>query len=64
MFFLFSRAGLNLLEEKARKKMSNHGFNSLSAAQVGPSAVSLGSSAHTDNHFPPLMFFFYPGYFN
>lgn len=36
---MFSRAGLNLLEEKARKKMSNHGFNSLSAAQVGPSAV-------------------------
>uniref|UniRef100_UPI0037E799F9 BAH and coiled-coil domain-containing protein 1 n=1 Tax=Semicossyphus pulcher TaxID=241346 RepID=UPI0037E799F9 len=28
------RAGLNLLEEKARKKMSNHGFNSLSAAQM------------------------------
>lgn len=38
-FFMFSRAGLNLLEEKARKKMSNHGFNSLSTAQVGPSAV-------------------------
>lgn len=38
-FFMFSRAGLNLLEEKARKKMSNHGFNSLSAVQVGPSAV-------------------------
>ncbi|XP_031147134.1 BAH and coiled-coil domain-containing protein 1 isoform X2 [Sander lucioperca] len=28
------RAGLNLLEEKARKKMSNHGFNSLSSAQM------------------------------
>ncbi|KAM9336798.1 BAH and coiled-coil domain-containing protein 1 [Symphorus nematophorus] len=28
------RAGLNLLEEKARKKMSNHSFNSLSAAQM------------------------------
>ncbi|KAM4623762.1 LOW QUALITY PROTEIN: BAH and coiled-coil domain-containing protein 1 [Polymixia lowei] len=28
------RAGLNLLEEKARKKMSNHGFNGLSAAQM------------------------------
>nr|XP_046234179.1 BAH and coiled-coil domain-containing protein 1 isoform X2 [Scatophagus argus] len=28
------RAGLNLLEEKARKKMSNHGFNSLSTAQM------------------------------
>ncbi|XP_039991206.1 BAH and coiled-coil domain-containing protein 1 [Xiphias gladius] len=28
------RAGLNLLEEKARKKMSNHGYNSLSAAQM------------------------------
>lgn len=30
----FSRAGLNLLEEKARQKMSNHGFSSLSAAQM------------------------------
>ncbi|XP_041671428.1 BAH and coiled-coil domain-containing protein 1 isoform X2 [Cheilinus undulatus] len=28
------RAGLNLLEAKARKKMSNHGFGSLSAAQM------------------------------
>ncbi|XP_042363275.1 BAH and coiled-coil domain-containing protein 1 isoform X2 [Plectropomus leopardus] len=28
------RAGLNLLEEKTRKKMSNHGFNSLSSAQM------------------------------
>uniref|UniRef100_A0A665WAH3 BAH domain and coiled-coil containing 1b n=1 Tax=Echeneis naucrates TaxID=173247 RepID=A0A665WAH3_ECHNA len=28
------RAGLNLLEEKARKKMSNHAFNSLSAGQM------------------------------
>ncbi|KAM3592528.1 uncharacterized protein V6R79_020793 [Siganus canaliculatus] len=28
------RAGLNLLEEKARKKMSNHGFSSLSTAQM------------------------------
>ncbi|XP_028989169.1 BAH and coiled-coil domain-containing protein 1 isoform X2 [Betta splendens] len=28
------RAGLNLLEEKARKKMSSHNFNSLSAAQI------------------------------
>ncbi|XP_049419043.1 BAH and coiled-coil domain-containing protein 1 isoform X1 [Epinephelus fuscoguttatus] len=28
------RAGLTLLEEKARKKMSNHGFNSLSSAQM------------------------------
>ncbi len=58
MFYVsFSRAGLNLLEEKARKKMSNHSFNSLSAAQVGCSAVSSGSSTHTDNHFLLLMFF-------
>ncbi|XP_067343685.1 BAH and coiled-coil domain-containing protein 1 isoform X2 [Channa argus] len=28
------RAGLNLLEEKARKKMTNHGFNRLSATQM------------------------------
>ncbi|KAM7381906.1 hypothetical protein PAMA_012658 [Pampus argenteus] len=28
------RAGLNILEEKARKKMSNHSFNSLSSAQI------------------------------
>ncbi|XP_040923067.1 BAH and coiled-coil domain-containing protein 1 [Toxotes jaculatrix] len=28
------RAGLNLLEEKTRKKMSNHDFNSVSAAQM------------------------------
>ncbi|XP_026172239.1 BAH and coiled-coil domain-containing protein 1 [Mastacembelus armatus] len=28
------RAGLNLLEEEARKKISNHSFNSLSAAQM------------------------------
>lgn len=65
-FFMFSRAGLNLLEEKARKKMSNHGFNSLSAAQVGPSAV-LSWFIHT--HWQPLpaacvRFFFFPGYFN
>lgn len=58
--FIFSRAGLNLLEEKARHKMSNHGFNSLSAAQVGLSAVSPGSSTHTDNHFLLIMFFFFP----
>ncbi|XP_068610506.1 BAH and coiled-coil domain-containing protein 1 [Brachionichthys hirsutus] len=28
------RTGLNLLQEKARKKMSNHGFSSLDAAQM------------------------------
>ncbi|XP_074519328.1 BAH and coiled-coil domain-containing protein 1 isoform X2 [Halichoeres trimaculatus] len=28
------RTGLNLLEEKARKKISNHGFSSLSSAQM------------------------------
>ncbi|XP_076007711.1 BAH and coiled-coil domain-containing protein 1 isoform X2 [Genypterus blacodes] len=28
------RAGLNLLEEKARKKLSNHSFSSLNAAQM------------------------------
>lgn len=38
-FFMFSRTGFNLLEEKARKKMSNHGFNGHSAAQVGFSVV-------------------------
>ncbi len=61
---MFSRAGLNLLEEKARQKMSNHSFNSLSAAQVCLPVVSLGSATHTGNHFLLLMFFFFPGYFN
>lgn len=44
--FMYFRTGMNLLEEKARKKMSSHSFNSLSAAQVGPSGVSPGSSTH------------------
>lgn len=56
--FMFSRAGFNLLEENARKKMTNHGFSSLSSTQVSPSVVSPGSSTHTDNHFLLLMFFF------
>lgn len=34
VFSVICRIGLNLLEEDARKKMSNHGLNSLSAAQV------------------------------
>lgn len=52
-FLMYSRAGLNLLEEKARKKMSNHGYNSLSAAQVGSS----DSSTHSDNDFLLLTLF-------
>ncbi|XP_051273696.1 BAH and coiled-coil domain-containing protein 1 isoform X1 [Dicentrarchus labrax] len=39
------RAGLNLLEEKARKKMSNHGFNSLSAAQMKARCKHRGQSS-------------------
>lgn len=35
LHLLFSRAGLNLTEEKATKKLSSHGFTNLSAAQVG-----------------------------
>lgn len=56
-FLMYSRAGLNLLEEKARKKMSNHGYNSLSAAQVGSSALVSDSSTHSDNYFLLLTFF-------
>lgn len=32
---LSSRGGLNLMEEKATKKMSSHSFTNLNAAQVG-----------------------------
>lgn len=56
-FFMYSRAGLNLLEEKARKKMSNHGYNSLSTAQVGSSALASHSSTRSDNDFLLLTFF-------
>lgn len=57
-----SRAGLNLLEEKARKKI-NHGYGSLNAAtQVGSSAFGPDSSARADNYFLLLyVLFFLPG---
>lgn len=65
LFYLFifsfthSRAGLNLLEEKARKKM-NHGYGSLSAAtQVGSSALGPDSSARADNYFLLLYVLFF-----
>jgi len=43
---MFSREGLNSLEEKSRNNYSTHGFSSLSAAQVGVSPLP-GSSALT-----------------
>lgn len=65
-YFIFfslthSRAGLNLLEEKARKKI-NHGYGSLSATQVGSTALGPDSSARADNYFLLLyVLFFLPG---
>lgn len=35
LHLLFHRGGLNLMEEKATRKMSSHSFTNLSAAQVG-----------------------------
>lgn len=53
-----SRAGLNLLEEKARKKI-HHGYGSLSATQVGSTALGPDSSARADNYFLLLYVLFF-----
>lgn len=66
LFYFFSlthsRAGLNLLEEKARKKI-NHSYGSLSAAtQVGSTALGPDSSTRADNYFLLLyVLFVLPG---